>query len=39
MNKKIARRNLLWAGALIGMALGMTIAFLAYIEIFRSLPR
>jgi hypothetical protein len=39
MNKRDARRNLLVAGLLLGGSVLMTLASLAYIQFFISLPR
>jgi hypothetical protein len=39
MNKKLAVRNLVVAVVLVLMAVGMTLAFLGYIQFFRLLPR
>lgn len=39
MNKRDARRNMMIAGLLIGAAVLMTFASLAYIQFFMGLPR
>jgi hypothetical protein len=39
MNKRDARRNLIVAGLLLGSAVLMTFASLAYIQFFMGLPR
>ncbi len=39
MNKRDARRNLMIAGLLIGSAVLMTFASLAYVQFFMGLPR
>lgn len=39
MNKKTVIRNLALAATLIALSLGFTLAFLAYIQFFRLIPR
>jgi len=39
MNKKAVIRNLVLAATLIALSLGMTVAFLVYIQFFRLIPR
>ena len=39
MKRKLMIRNLLVAGVVVLASLGMTLAFLGYIQFFRGLPR